>query len=76
MDTSGGTISELKYQGGVTPTSNLYGFGQNDAGELYAFFSNGNILAIVPEPASATLAVLAAVGLPVLLRRRLRRSLP
>jgi glucose/arabinose dehydrogenase len=76
MDTSGGTISELKYQGGVTPSSNLYGFGQNDAGELYAFFSNGNILAIVPEPASATLMAIAAIGLPLMLRRRLRHSEP
>jgi glucose/arabinose dehydrogenase len=50
MDATGGTISEFKYQGGVTPSSNLYGFGQSDSGELYALFSNGSILAILPSP--------------------------
>jgi glucose/arabinose dehydrogenase len=50
MDTTTGVINEFNYQGSVTPTSNLYGFGQDTNGELYALFSNGNILAIVPSP--------------------------
>ena len=50
MDTTTGVINEFHYQGSVTPTSNLYGFGQDTNGELYALFSNGNILAIVPSP--------------------------
>jgi len=50
MDTTTGAINEFKYQGSVTPSSNLYGFGQDTNGELYALFSNGNILAIVPSP--------------------------
>jgi hypothetical protein len=73
MNEAGGTISELKYQTGaglVNPTGQLFGFGQNDAGELFAFFSNGRILAIVPEPSSLTLAAFAAVALPFLLRKR------
>jgi glucose/arabinose dehydrogenase len=50
MDTTTGAINEFKYQGSVTPSSNLYGFGEDQNGELYALFSNGSILAIVPSP--------------------------
>ncbi len=50
MDTTTGVINEFNYQGSVTPTSNLYGFGQDTNGELYAMFSNGNILTIGPSP--------------------------
>jgi glucose/arabinose dehydrogenase len=59
MDTTTGAINEFTYDGAVTPTSNLYGFGQDQNGELYALFSNGNILELVPEPNSRLLALIA-----------------
>jgi glucose/arabinose dehydrogenase len=64
MDTSTGAINEFNYLGSVVPTSNLYGFGEDTNGELYALFSNGEILTIVPEPSSLTLALQALLLLP------------
>jgi glucose/arabinose dehydrogenase len=44
---NGGPITELKYDPtGLVPTSNLYGFGVDNAGNPEAFFSNGDILEI------------------------------
>ena len=60
MDTGTGVINEFKYQGAGPPGSQLYGFGQDTSGELYAMFGNGNIVRLVPEPSSLTLALLAA----------------
>ncbi len=72
MDTTTGAINEFTYLGAVTPTSNLYGFGQDQNGELYALFSNGNILELVPEP-NAGLLALIALPMWILWRKRARR---
>jgi glucose/arabinose dehydrogenase len=64
---TGGPIKEFTYDPtGLTPSANLYGFGTGPTGDMYAFFSNGQILQItnVPEPATlillpATIALLA-----------------
>ncbi len=72
---AGGTISEFNYDlSGLTPTSNLYGFGTDNNGELDAFFSNGDIdrISNVPEPASL---ILLCAAIPMLLRRRNHRLL-
>ncbi len=68
---NGGTISEFNYGlGSVVPSANLYGFGTDSSNNMYAFFSNGNILEIngVPEPATASLLIVA--GSFVFFRRR------
>ncbi|HZZ29775.1 MAG TPA: PQQ-dependent sugar dehydrogenase [Pirellulales bacterium] len=76
MDTTTGAISEFNYLGSTVPTSNLYGYGQDSNGELYALFSNGNIVALVPEPSSFVLLVLATAASFVALRQRqLQKSL-
>jgi glucose/arabinose dehydrogenase len=75
LNPSTGVINEFNYAAsGVTPSSNLYGFGQDTNGELYALFSNGNILAMVPEPSTFTLVLL---GLPFVFatkRKSFRRA--
>jgi glucose/arabinose dehydrogenase len=44
---AGGTISELKYSSaGVTPSAQLYAFGTDASGNMYALFSSGQILEI------------------------------
>ncbi|HMB95194.1 MAG TPA: PQQ-dependent sugar dehydrogenase, partial [Tepidisphaeraceae bacterium] len=45
IDSTGGTISEIKYDA-LTPPDALYGFGTDAANNLYAFFANGQILKI------------------------------
>jgi glucose/arabinose dehydrogenase len=73
---AGGTISEFNYDpSGLVPSSNLYGFGSDQSGNLDAFFSNGDILQLstVPEPTS--LALLITAALPFL-RRRPRSPIP
>jgi glucose/arabinose dehydrogenase len=74
-DAAGGTISEFKYDttnGGLAPSSNLYGFGEGQNGELYAFFSNGDIVQFVPEPAALPLA--GGLLLMLAVRRRTGRQ--
>jgi glucose/arabinose dehydrogenase len=48
---------------------NLYGFGQDQNGELYALFDNGAVYMIVGVPEAGTLVLLGA-GAILLLRRR------
>ena len=46
MAAGGGTISEFNYAAGsVVPSSNVYGFGVDSAGNVEAFFADGEILA-------------------------------
>jgi Glucose / Sorbosone dehydrogenase len=46
---AGGTISEFNYDPtGIIPSSNLFGFGTDQAGNIDALFSNGDILLIGP----------------------------
>jgi glucose/arabinose dehydrogenase len=73
MDASGGTISELNYNtiAGVAPSSLLYSFGEDQNGDLYAMFANGQILKFVPEPDALAAIVLL---LPLLRRRRPRMT--
>jgi glucose/arabinose dehydrogenase len=50
---SGGVINEFGYLPGsyTIPTgANLYGLGEDANGELYAYFSNGDIVQVAPEP--------------------------
>jgi glucose/arabinose dehydrogenase len=70
MNASGGTINEFSYQAGGAPNSLLFGFGQNSNGELFAYFSNGQVMALVPEPSSI---ILALSGVPCLLYWRARK---
>jgi len=67
MDAAGGTISALQISGtGVTLTSRLYSIGQDQSGELYAMLANGNVVQLIPEPASICLIALA----PLVFQRR------
>jgi glucose/arabinose dehydrogenase len=50
----------------------LFGFGQDARGELYALWDNGDVTRIVPEP--TTLGALSGIGATLLLRRRRRPS--
>ncbi len=70
MDANGGTINEFQYLTG-RPASTLLGFGQGDAGRLYALLGNNTIVAIVPEPSAIALAMF---GLGTLLMARRKSS--
>jgi len=73
--TTGGLIQALTFNlanGGVAPSAPLYGFGEGANGELYAFFSNGQILAIVPEPSGIVLSCLALLAAVPWLAARFR----
>lgn len=76
MDAAGGAVSEFKFDltgGAISPAGGLYGFGEDARGELYAYFANGTVAKLVPEPTAAglTAAAMAVVGLTA--RRRHRR---
>jgi glucose/arabinose dehydrogenase len=84
-DLNTGALDEFllpQFANGVLPNGlTVHGFGQDDSGELYALVTNtpsngtGGIvyrIDIVPEPGSAALAMIAAMG--ALTRRRGRRS--
>jgi glucose/arabinose dehydrogenase len=71
MNDTGGTINEFNYSGSG-PSSTLLGFGQGDNGQIYALFGNGAIVAIVPEPSSLILSVIA---LPIWLAVRKRTAI-
>jgi hypothetical protein len=75
MDTTGATntILGLQFTGTVPlPAARLYGFGEDVNGELYAMFSNGQVVQLVPEPAAWTLAAFAATGVAAVIRRSRR----
>jgi len=63
----GGSIFEFQYDltgGGTSPVginAQLWGFGEDANHELYAMFSNGQILQMVPEPGSVGLLVTGLV---------------
>jgi glucose/arabinose dehydrogenase len=70
-DASGGTVSEFKYDpSGITPSTNLYGFGTGPDGSEYALFSSGAILKISAIPEPTTVSLLALAGLAFLRRPR------
>jgi glucose/arabinose dehydrogenase len=72
VDANGGTISELNYDttDGVAPSADLITFGEDSNGDLYAMFSDGEILKFVPEPSGLAAIVLL---LPLLRRGRIDR---
>jgi glucose/arabinose dehydrogenase len=67
MDAAGGTISELQYGSGGAPlTGRMDSLGEDQAGNIFALMANGNIIQLIPEPASLG-AIAALWGL---MRRR------
>jgi glucose/arabinose dehydrogenase len=78
MNATGGTINELQYDssgGGITPSGQIFGFGEDSSGELYGLFGNGQVVKIVPEPRSVGLLV-AMLAPRILARRRRAQSAP
>ncbi len=62
MDPSTGAINSFRFaSNSQTIPTTLYGFGQDDNGEIYAMFSDGAIMELVPEPGGLVLAGLGAV---------------
>lgn len=72
MNAAGGPISEFRYAGDPLGGDLVYGFGEDQAGELYVVTAGGGIFRIVPEPAALPLAAVAGLAL----LRRQRRSHP
>lgn len=77
------TISEFLYDDGASLMGQLLGFGQDQNGELYALFDNGNVLkignaagpasgslALVPEPESVRLLIGCGLGALPYFRRQ------
>lgn len=58
--------------GDALPASDLHGFGEDANGEIYAMFSNGQVVELVPEPPALYLAALGAAGMLWQIRRRTR----
>ncbi|HEY7087794.1 MAG TPA: PQQ-dependent sugar dehydrogenase [Tepidisphaeraceae bacterium] len=72
MDAAGGTIRSLMIDPtGVQISGRLYSFGEDQSGELYTMWGNGNVIKLIPEPAGLT--VVGLLLLPMI-RRRARRS--
>jgi glucose/arabinose dehydrogenase len=69
MNPAGGPISEFQRIGDPL-TGVVYGFGEDQAGELYVVTSDGGTYRVVPEPTA--LSLLAAAGLALLRRQRSR----
>lgn len=59
--------------GDALPASQLHGFGEGSNGEIYALFRNGQVVELVPEPASFLLAAASITALFVARRRQENR---
>ncbi len=69
MDTSTGLIERLQLApGGDTIFADLHGFGEGADGELYALFSSGDVVKLVPEPRTVALALWIVVAMAVVVR--------
>lgn len=65
IDEAGGLIKELRYDSkGVAINGLLHSIGQDANGEIYAMFSSGDVLRILPEPGSMSILLIATgIGL-------------
>ncbi len=65
------TVFDLSIAGTVQkPTAFVHGVAEDAAGEIYYLFGNGQIMKLVPEPASWAMAALGILAISGLLRRR------
>ncbi len=64
LDLPTGDIRELQLDAAsLSVNARLHGFGEDFHGELYVLLSNGDVLAIVPEPAAMSLLTLGALAM-------------